>query len=223
MFKHTVHIKYILCLLCLMALVFGCDEKAEKPEQTSKVVSQKISTTSGTIKQQTQKVTSDSAKQQETKTEDKKSEPEALSGLVGQQKPMQYVAVGYDPKGKIDPFAPLIKDEPVKPKIEAKTETEIKAGKKEKRVPKTPLEKIELSQLRLKAIIIAPSGNKALVEESTGKGYIITKGTYIGRNQGIVTSIQKDKVLVEEMLENIQGNMIAKEKEIRLPKPPGEE
>jgi type IV pilus assembly protein PilP len=199
-----------------MALVFGCNQKAEEPEQTSKVVSQKISTTSGTPKQQTPKATSGSTKQQEMKTE-------ALSGLVAQQKPMQYLAVGYDPKGKIDPFAPLIKDEPVKPKIEAKTETELKAGQKEKRVPKTPLEKIELSQLRLRAIIIAPSGNKALVEESTGKGYIITKGTYIGRNQGMVTSIQKDKVIVEEMLENIQGNMIAKEKELRLPKPPGEE
>ena len=88
---------------------------------------------------------------------------------------------------------------------------------------KTPLEKIELSQLRLRAIIIAASGNRALVEETTGKGYIITKGTYIGRNDGKITKILKDKVIIEEMVEDIEGKMVIQEKEIKLPKPPGEE
>ena len=93
---------------------------------------------------------------------------------------------------------------------------------REKR-PKTPLEKIELDQLKLRAIIIAPSGNKALVEEASGKGYIIRRGTYIGRHDGKVIKILKDMVVVEELTENIEGKMIVKEKEIKLPKPPGEE
>jgi type IV pilus assembly protein PilP len=99
-----------------------------------------------------------------------------------------------------------------------------KAGeKRKKRVPQTPLEKIELNQLRLRAIILAPSGNRALVEESSGKGYILTTGTYIGRNQGTVTKILKDKVIVEETLESIQGDITTQETELKLPKPPGEE
>ena len=69
----------------------------------------------------------------------------------------------------------------------------------------------------------AHKGNKALVEESSGKGYIITKGTYIGVNQGTVIEIQKDRIVVEEEVENIQGEITVKTRELRLPKPPGEE
>ena len=111
-------------------------------------------------------------------------------------------------------------EEPVK--VEKTALIDAKGEVREKRA-KTPLEKIELSQLQLKAIILAPSGNKALVEESTGKGYIIRKGTYIGRHDGKVIKILKDKVVVEELIENYEGKMIAEEKEIKLPKPPGEE
>ena len=35
--------------------------------------------------------------------------------------------------------------------------------------------------------------------------------------------ILKNIVVVEELTENIEGKMIVKEKEIKLPKPPGEE
>ena len=110
--------------------------------------------------------------------------------------------------------------EPVK--VEKTELIDAKADVREKRT-KTPLEKIELSQLELKAIIMAPSGNKALVEETNGKGYIIRKGTYIGRNDGRVLRILKDKIVVEELTENQEGKMIAREKEIKLPKHPGEE
>jgi type IV pilus assembly protein PilP len=130
------------------------------------------------------------------------------------------MSMGYDPIGRIDPFIPLVRDEPVK--VEKQDVVEASAEVKPVR-QKTPLEKIEISQLRLRAIIIAASGNRALVEESTGKGYIITKGTYIGRNDGKITKILKDKVIIEEMVEDIEGKMVIQEKEIKLPKPPGEE
>jgi type IV pilus assembly protein PilP len=130
------------------------------------------------------------------------------------------MALGYDSKGKVDPFIPLVKEEPVK--VEKTELIDAKGDVREKRT-KTPLEKIELSQLELKAIIMAPSGNKALVEEANGKGYIIRKGTYIGRHDGRVLKILKDKIVVEELLENHEGKMIAREKEIKLPKHPGEE
>jgi hypothetical protein len=72
----------------------------------------------------------------------------------------------YNPLGKLDPFEPLFKE---KPEI-----TQVKR-KIKKRVPRTPLEKIALSQLKLVGIVMAPSGNKALVQEASGKGYIINK------------------------------------------------
>jgi type IV pilus assembly protein PilP len=117
----------------------------------------------------------------------------------------------YDPTGKLDPFEPLYQDKPVAVK-----------KKQKKRIPQTPLERIDLSQLKLVGIILASSGNRALVEETTGKGYVIKTGTYIGTNSGKVVKIQKDKVIVEEEFEDVFGKIKTREKELKLPKPPGE-
>ncbi len=120
----------------------------------------------------------------------------------------------YSPKGKIDPFEPLLREEGA----------QASAGPvlRKKREPQSPLEKIDLGQLKLVAIIGASSGNRALVEESSGKGYIVKEGTYIGMNSGKVVAINLDKVMIEEEYEDAYGKTIVKKKEITLPKPPGE-
>jgi type IV pilus assembly protein PilP len=120
----------------------------------------------------------------------------------------------YNPKDKVDPFEPLFKQTTVVAKSSKKT--------RKKRVPRTPLERIDLSQLRLVAIVLAKSGNRAMVEESSGKGYIISKGTYIGTNAGKVTNIQKHRVVVAEEVEDVMGNVSIRKTELKLPKPPGE-
>ena len=119
----------------------------------------------------------------------------------------------YNPKGKADPFEPFIKDE---------GQQVAKSLKAKKRTPQTPLEQIELGQLKLVAIIAAVTGNRALVEESSGKGYILREGTYVGMNSGKVVDISIDKVLIEEEFEDVYGKTITQKKEITLPKPPGE-
>jgi len=118
----------------------------------------------------------------------------------------------YDAKGKIDPFEALFKEKPVS----------VEKKKNKKRIPQTPLERIDLSQLKLVGIIMATSGNRALVEESSGKGYVIKKGTYIGVNSGKVVNIKKEKVVVEEEFEDVFGKTKLRQREIKLPKPPGE-
>ena len=119
----------------------------------------------------------------------------------------------YDPKGKVDPFEPLFREKPTVALVKKK---------RKKRVPRTPLEKIDLSQLKLVGIILASSGNRALVEESSGKGYVIKNGTYVGTNAGKVVKIEKDKVVVAEEYEDVLGNVSLRNKELKLPKPPGE-
>ncbi len=119
----------------------------------------------------------------------------------------------YDAIGKIDPFEPLFREKP---------ESVKKSKRKKKRIPRTPLERIDLSQLKLVGIILASSGNRALVEESSGKGYVIKKGTYIGMNSGKVVNIKKEKVVVEEEFEDVFGKTKFRHREIKLPKPPGE-
>ena len=127
-------------------------------------------------------------------------------------------AGSYSPAGKVDPFLPLFEEKPA-----ASEETsDAEKQKKKRRMPLTPLERVDLSQLKLVGIIQAPSGNKALVEEASGKGYIIKTGTFIGIHAGRVLEIQKDRVVVEEEVENVLGQFTIEKKELKLHKPPGE-
>ena len=122
----------------------------------------------------------------------------------------------YNPEGKLDPFASLYKEKPI---------TVSTTGQKliqEPRRPLTPLEKVDLSQLKLVAIIRALSGNIALVEEASGKGYVIKKGTYIGTRSGKVGKILPDRIIVEEESEDFSGKVSVRKIEVKL-NPSGEE
>lgn len=127
--------------------------------------------------------------------------------------PASGLKLPYDPQGRINPFEPLFKDEPEEAPVIAQ---------KKKRVPRTPLERIDLGQLKLVGIIMASSGNRALVQEASGKGYIIREGTFIGLHSGKVTEIQKDRVVIEEETDEVVGTQKMRNKELVLPKPPGE-
>jgi type IV pilus assembly protein PilP len=115
----------------------------------------------------------------------------------------------YDPTGKRDPFQPFIAAQtPVKPVGEE--------------IPVTPLQKYDLSQLKLVAIIVGTGEGSAMVEDSEGKGYIIKKGVYVGTNFGKVKTVLKDRVIIEERYKDYTGQVKGKEIILRL-HPPGEE
>jgi len=225
MFKHTYKIRNITCLLCFLVLVYGCADQKSEPKQAKKVVSKKISVQpTGTEAKQVPVAIAEPAAPVMPGAGDSKGTDDdpsiSAAPELSQDNILAKAAIGYDPKGKIDPFIPLVREEP------KKTGNVVVATKKvdrEKRKPTTPLERIELSQLSLRAIVRSAQGNKALVEEASGKGYVITKGTFIGINQGTVIDIQKDRVIVEEEVESIQGDITLKTRELRLPKPSGEE
>ena len=115
----------------------------------------------------------------------------------------------YNPSGKLNPFEPLFAVEPEKhtgpitPVIEP-------TG-----IP-TEIQKFNLKQLKLTGVILAISGNKALVREPAGKGHIITIGTKIGNCGGKVVSISNDKVIVEEKWKDHFGKIDIHHKELRL-------
>ncbi|MCG6907187.1 MAG: pilus assembly protein PilP [Desulfobacteraceae bacterium] len=102
----------------------------------------------------------------------------------------------YNPEGKTDPFAPLFREEPVA----ASGALAVKTQRAQQRIPLTPLEMVDLSQLKLVGILRADSGNKALVEESNGKGYVVKKGVYLGSRGGRLEKILKDSIVVYEPL-----------------------
>jgi Tfp pilus assembly protein PilP len=96
----------------------------------------------------------------------------------------------YDPTGKPDPFKSFI----------LATAVQEETAPKVVRRQLTPLQKMPLSEIEagLKAIIWGQLGSKALVEDATGKGYVVQEGTYVGQHDGIVKKIYEDRIVVEE-------------------------
>jgi len=111
------------------------------------------------------------------------------------------------PQETIYSMAPMFKEEPESPPI---------AKKRKKRISRSPLEKLALSQLKLVGIVLTPAGNKAIVEDHYGKGHVITVGSYIGINAGKVIRIAKDSVIIAEEFEDESGTMTIKNIELKL-------
>lgn len=195
MFKKIRIFQIALGILVSAVILVGCGEKATTSNKAGKAVGQKIVLKKKTV-----------APPEKKAVAQKKPEPEKAQAVV---------AASYDPQGRIDPFAPLFKKEPEPTPAAAETPAPTRAL--------SPLEKIELSQLKLKAIIRTAGGNKALVEEASGKGYIIAKGTFIGTRRGTVVAIVKDRVVVQEEVEDVLGKITIQERELKLQKPLGEE
>jgi len=109
--------------------------------------------------------------------------------------------------GKVDPFAPLFRDEP-KPK-----------DKEPVFVPKTPLQKMDLDQFKLVAILRSRKmGPRAMVEDTTGKGFVVQPGTYIGNKGGQVVRIEEDRLVVKEPGVDIYGKKIDIERPLTMKK-----
>jgi len=105
----------------------------------------------------------------------------------------------FDAKGRRDPFLPFDfspADEPV--------------------TTRTPLEKYDLGQLKLTAILGGLDKPKAIVENAAGKGFSIEVGTKIGRNGGLVVVIEKEKVVIEERRVDFTGKELIDRVELKL-------
>ncbi|MBW1728358.1 MAG: pilus assembly protein PilP [Deltaproteobacteria bacterium] len=210
-----------ICFICIFSLWVGCDKKAEPPSKSRKITKKIIIDKKDASERQL-------SQKADTPKSVSKISPDISKGKIGDLKEKRMASVSktiekiepseinnfYNSKGKLDPFKPLIREKSVA--------LPVKHRKAVRRRLLTPLEKLDLSQLKLVAILRAPSGNKALVEEDSGKGYIVKKGTYIGTNAGRVINILPNKIIVEEEVEDIYGKISVRKKEIEL-KPPGEE
>lgn len=118
----------------------------------------------------------------------------------------------YSGEGKVDPFDPLIKDTPAAAQqtIEVKDEVPHRIL--------TPLEKLNFTQMKLVAILNKDSGNIAMVQESSGKGYLVGIGTHIGQNSGQVVKIERDKLVIQELVKDYKGNVVERFQEMKLNK-----
>jgi Tfp pilus assembly protein PilP len=109
----------------------------------------------------------------------------------------------YNPAGKRDPFfSPLYRV----------TEQEAMTSDQ----TKTPLQRLDLGQFKVVGIILETGESKALIEDNSGLGYIVTSGTLIGPKGGVIKSIESGRILVEEYETDFYGKRQTLEKEMLL-------
>lgn len=115
------------------------------------------------------------------------------------------VEYAYSPVGKRDPFRSVLDD---------------KQGPQEtgqERPDCGPLCKWELEQLKLVAVISGVSNPLAMVEDPNGRGYIVRRGTFVGKRNGKVTQIRAGEVVVTEIYKDQMGKPHVNPVPIKLP------
>ena len=121
----------------------------------------------------------------------------------------------YSPKGRRDPFKPLVQKKVAVARKGVSRPVEIKG----------PLEQFELSQYRLVAMMVVKGNPRAMVKGPDGKGYTVKLGEYIGLNDGVVKKIETkivgidvsgmrvekspDRIVIEEVgIDTLTGKVI---------------
>lgn len=107
--------------------------------------------------------------------------PQGGGEAPGVGRPTAPPEAAYDATGRRDPFRP--------PRVNQ----QLASGES-----RTPLQKYDLGQLKLVAVIYEAQSPRAVVEDDAGLGYIVHVGTPIGVNGGAVKTIERGKMRVEE-------------------------
>ncbi len=194
----------IIGLLMLLILFSACKEDKAEPVAAVEVVTVAFKMPIDPSRVKALPVPAEK-KKKGSETQKKKTDPPVPPEPLHEKKKAVVEIVKYSGEGKVDPFSPLIKNEPVKVKEEPSR-------------PRTPLEKLDYSQMKLVAIVARGEEHVAMVQEAGGKGYIVLVGTYIGRNGGVVSKIGKDRVIVHEQVKDFKGDIITRTQEIKLNK-----
>ncbi len=108
----------------------------------------------------------------------------------------------YSSVGKRDPFQPLS----LKPRVSARARENL-----------SPLERYEIGQLKLVAVVWDIKEPTAMVEDATGLGYIVKIGTLVGPNEGKVKAIKPGEVVIEESFVDFYGAKKSQEISMKLP------
>ena len=115
---------------------------------------------------------------------------EAAVSRPGDSLSMEFSGVSYDPSGRRDPFLPMVQ-----------------LGQQvEQDASLPPLQRVGLTELSLIGVLWGNYGYTAMVQTPDGKGYSIRRGTRIGPNNGVVSSITERGIIVQERFTDVYGN-----------------
>jgi Tfp pilus assembly protein PilP len=159
-----------------------------------------------------------------TATPEKEAEAEKVITAKRQKvlKALTKKEFSYIPENMVDPFISFVvamstSSEAPRPREEEEEAT----GPPKPQMPLTPLQKMAVGQIErgFKAVIWGGMGMRALIEDDAGKGYIVGVGTPLGGNNGIITDIQNDRLVIQQELWDANlKQMIPRSVEVRLTK-----
>ena len=79
-----------------------------------------------------------------------------------------------------------------------------------------PLEHFDLSQLELVGVVWSVGRARGLVQDPSGMSYVVAAGARMGKNDGLVTRIDDNLMVVRERYVDLYGNESTKEVEMRI-------
>ncbi|MGD9764050.1 MAG: pilus assembly protein PilP [Candidatus Binatia bacterium] len=82
----------------------------------------------------------------------------------------------------------------------------------------SPLQRYELPQLRLAGVVLDLLPPRAMLQDNSGMGFIVTPGTPIGRRHGVVKSIEPRRIVVEEIVLDYYGRRQVHQVVLEMPK-----
>lgn len=120
----------------------------------------------------------------------------------------------YQIESRPDPFQPFITEKSASSGVDM---NEIMDDNE----PLTGMQLFEPGQLTLVAVMKSGNEDIAMVEDFTGKGYVLTEGIKIGR-RGVIQDIGSNSVIIEETAWTRAGKKIVTKKVMTLKKDEGE-
>ena len=118
-----------------------------------------------------------------------------------QKTPVPVEDYHYDAQGQRDPLESLVKEVPPETLRPKPLAAERSLG---------PLERFDISALKLVGIVWGELGRKALIKAPDGKSYFATLDTYMGKYSGKVIAIENDRLVIEEEFLNAEDKVVPK-------------
>lgn len=80
----------------------------------------------------------------------------------------------------------------------------------------SPLERLDLGQLKIVGIVWDIKEPRAMVEDTSGLGYTVKVGTPIGSNDGKVKAIHRNQIIIEEISADVYGQRKSRDVSMKL-------
>ena len=211
-----------ICLVLLMVLpVFGAQE-GNQTEQTSPEATgtqtpgdaSSATPAAATEQKTTEETAAAAAATSQADKQSKATRDRVLAALMNKE-------FAYTPDELIDPFISFVVLQTVASEPRMGKGEDEDEGPPKAQLPLTPLQKMAVGQIErgFKAVIWGDMGMRALIEDGSGKGYIVGVGTPLGANNGLITDIQNDRLVIQQEAWDAKvRQMVPKMVEIKLTK-----